>query len=110
MSAQVVTYRLDESTLVGFEIEPTDGFAPAGPDQIAGWVRDAVGPAVDVAKVVLDRIKEAGPNRVELRFGVKVSGAANWLVARGAAEGNFEVTLSWEPGTRGKREPGTTGT
>jgi hypothetical protein len=95
MPAQVATYRVDESTVVSFEIEPPPGFRPASAGEIAGQVRDAVGPAVDAAKAVLDKVKETRPDHVEVKFGVKVSGGASWLVARAAAEGNFEVTLSW---------------
>jgi hypothetical protein len=55
VSSQIVTYQVDESTTVKFEIEPTEGFRPAGPDQVLGWVKDAVTPAVEAAKAVLDR-------------------------------------------------------
>jgi hypothetical protein len=96
---EVVTYRVDESTVVGFEIEPVEGFHPAGVGgEIAINVRDAVGPAVEAAKVVLDRVKEACPDQIEVKFGVKVSGGANWLIAKAATEGSFEITLSWSPG------------
>jgi hypothetical protein len=95
VSSQVVTYQVDESTTVEFEIEPTDGFRPAGSDQVLGWVKEAVTPAVEAAKAVLERVKEARPDQVELKFGVKVSGAANWFVAKTAGEGNFEITLTW---------------
>jgi Trypsin-co-occurring domain 1 len=106
MASQVVTYRLDESTLVRFEVEPPEGFHPAGPDQIAGRVREAIGPAVEAAKTVLEKVKEIAPDQVELKFGVKVSGGAQWLVAKAAAEGNFEITLSWHPRTRDTEGPG----
>jgi NTP-dependent ternary system trypsin peptidase co-occuring protein len=59
-------------------------------------VQQAVAPAVEAAKVVLDKVREAGPDQVELKFGVKVSGGTNWLVAKTAGEGNFEITLTWE--------------
>ena len=95
MSSQIVTYRVDDSTTVKFEIEPTGGFQPASADQVLGRVRDAIDPAVEAAKAVLDKVKEARPDRVELRFGVKVSGGANWLIARAAGEGNFEIALIW---------------
>jgi len=97
VSPQIVTYELDESTLVKFEIEPTADFRPASPDLILGRVRDAVGPAIETAKVILERAKETRPDHVELKFGIKAGGAANWLVARAATEGNFEITLSWSP-------------
>ncbi len=44
------------------------------------------------------KVKEARPERIEVKFGIKVSGGANWLIARAATEGSFEVTLSWSPG------------
>jgi Trypsin-co-occurring domain 1 len=95
MSSQVVTYALDDSTTVSFEVEPAPGFRPAGAGEVIGRVQSAVGPAVEAAKLVLDRVREVRPDQVELKFGIKVSGNANWLVARAATEGNFEITLTW---------------
>ena len=98
MPAPVVRYTLDDGTVVGFEVAPSEGFRPAGPDEIVGKLRDALGPAVEGAKVVLDKVKEAAPDDIEVRFGIKVSGTMNWLVAKVATEGNFEITLTWKPG------------
>lgn len=95
MTTQVVTYQLDDSTKVRFEVEPVEGFRPAGAGQIAGRVRDAVGPAVDAAKAVLDKVKEVGPDEVEVSFGIKVSGGADWFVAKAAGEASFEIKLTW---------------
>lgn len=95
MSSQVVTYQVDDSTTVKFEIDPPEGFRPAGPNEVVGRIREAVDPAVQAAKAVLDKVKEAGPDGVELKFGIKVSGSANWFMAKAAAESNFEVTLTW---------------
>ena len=93
---QVVTYSVDESTTVGFEVELPEGFRPAGgPEEILGRVRDAVAPAVKAAKEIVERVRELEPGQVEVRFGIKVSGGAQWLVAKAAAEANFEVTLTW---------------
>ena len=50
---------------------------------------------MEAAKTVLDKVKEARPDQVGLKFGVKVSGEANWLVAKSAGEANFEITLTW---------------
>ena len=95
MSSQVVTYRVDDATTVTLEVEPTDGFRPAGPGEVAGRIREAITPAVEAAKAVLEKVKETRPDEVEVRFGVKASGGASWLVAKAAGEGNFEVTLTW---------------
>ncbi|MGO9221581.1 MAG: CU044_2847 family protein [Streptosporangiaceae bacterium] len=106
MSTEVVTYKVDDSTTVMFEIEPTAGFRPAGPDQVLGRVQDAVGPAVEAAKAVLDKVKDMRPDQVEVKFGVKVSGGAQWLVARAAGEGSFEITLTWSPESDGSSAGG----
>jgi hypothetical protein len=95
VSSQVVKYRVGESTVVEFEIAPAPGYQPAGVEQVVGKVRDAVGPAVDAARDLLDKLKEARPDEVQVTFGIKVSGKATWLVAQAAADGNFSVTLTW---------------
>jgi hypothetical protein len=97
VSSQIVTYQVDESTAVSFEIEPADGFRPAGPGQVIGKIGDAIAPAVEAARTVLDKVREIRPDEVELTFGIKVSGGANWLIARSAGEANFEVKLTWSP-------------
>ncbi|WP_422773803.1 CU044_2847 family protein [Plantactinospora sp. WMMC1484] len=97
MSPEVVSYQLDEKTTVQFEIEPVAGFRPAGVGDVAGTVRDAVAPALEAAREVLDQVRELAPDAVDVRFGVKVTGTASWLVAKASTEGNFEITLSWRP-------------
>jgi hypothetical protein len=46
---------------------------------------------------VLAKVQEAAPDKIEVKFGIKVSGTANWLVAKAATEGNFDITLTWTP-------------
>jgi hypothetical protein len=36
MSAQVVTYQVDDTIKVTFEVEPTEGFRPASTGQVVG--------------------------------------------------------------------------
>ena len=96
MASQVVKYRVDDSIDVRFEIEPSADFQPVSSEQIIGRVRDAVEPAVRAAKAVLAKFKETQPDEIAVRFGIKVSGKMDWLVARAATEGNFEVTLTWK--------------
>ena len=97
MPSPVVSYQLDDQTVVRFEVEPTDDWYNVGSDQIVGRIRDAVSPAVEGACTVLEKLKEASPDEIEVKFGIKVSGTANWLVAKAATEGNFEITLTWRP-------------
>jgi Trypsin-co-occurring domain 1 len=95
VTTQVVKYELDDSTVVGFEIEPGPGFHQAGTKEFIGQVRKAVEPAVEAAKAVLDKVKEINPDGVEVKFGVKVTGEASWVVAKAATQGSFEITLTW---------------
>lgn len=97
MAPQVVKYQLDDSTVVGFEFEPGPGFHQAGAKEFVGQVRKAVEPAVAAAKAVLEKVKEIKPDGIEVKFGVKVTGEASWVVAKAATEGNFEITLNWSP-------------
>jgi hypothetical protein len=101
MPSPVVSYALDDQSVVRFEIEPTDDWHNVGSDEIVGRIRDAVTPAVEGARAVLERVKVAAPDEIEVKFGIKVSGTANWLVAKAATEGNFEITLTWRAGTPG---------
>jgi hypothetical protein len=101
VATQVVRYELDDSTLVGFEVELGQGFREAGTKEFVGQVRKAVEPAVEAAKTVLDKVKEIKPDGVEVKFAVKVTGEANWVVAKAATEGSFEITLTWN----GEPEP-----
>ena len=94
MASQVVKYRVDDSTEVRFEIEPGTDFQPVGSEQVIGRVRDAVEPAVEAARTVLAKFREAQPDEIAVRFGIKVSGRVDWLIAKAATEGNFDITLT----------------
>jgi hypothetical protein len=95
MGSQIVNYQLDDSMVVGFEVEPGPGFHQAGTKEFVGQVRKAVEPAVEAAKAVMEKVKEIKPDGVEVKFGVKVTGEATWVVAKAATEGSFEITLTW---------------
>ena len=100
MPPKIVTYALDNSTKVRFEIDPPAGFQDAGTDKVIGKVQDALSPAIDTAKLVLDKLKEAKPGEVMVTFGLKVSGKLDWFIARAGTEGNFQITLTWQPDDR----------
>lgn len=99
MSERVVSYALDDETIVRFEIDPTEEFHQVSSADVAGWVRDAARPAVEAARAVLDQAVALKPAEVQVKFGVKVSGTANWFVAKAATDANFEVSLTWRPAT-----------
>lgn len=98
MLPTVVTYALNDSTKVRFEIDPPAGFQEAGADRVIGKVQDALAPAIETANLVIDKLKEAKPGGITVSFGLKVSGKLDWFVARAGTEGNFQITLTWQPG------------
>jgi hypothetical protein len=97
-------YVVDDQTVVRFEFDPPPGFHPVGTEEIAGRVREAVAPAVEAARVVLEKVRQARPDEVKLKFGIKVSGSANWLIAKAATEGNFEIEMIWKDPAAGQRD------
>jgi hypothetical protein len=97
MPSHIVSYALDDQTTATFEIEAGDGFHPVGSETAVARVREAVQPAVEAARTVLDQVAAMKPGEVQLKFGIKVNGTANWLIAKAATEANFEVTLTWAP-------------
>jgi hypothetical protein len=97
VASQVVSYALDADTVVQFEVEPTSEWRPVRADQVAGQVDEATRPAVEAAQRVLAQIAQLRPAEVEVTFGIKVSGTANWLIAKAASEANFGVKLVWRP-------------
>lgn len=109
MSSEVVRYQVDDKTVAQFEFEPTAGFQPAGVDDVAGWVRDAVAPSIGAARAVLDQVRQLAPDTVQVKFGIKVTGTANWIVAKAASEASFEITLSWQPDDAADPGPRTDG-
>lgn len=104
--AAEIGYILDDETVVRFEFEPGPGFRPVGPEEIVGRLREAVGPAVAGAAVVVDAVRQSAPDEIEVKFGIKVSGTMSWLIAKAATEANFEVTLTWRPDERKDRNRG----
>ncbi|WP_329126379.1 CU044_2847 family protein [Streptomyces sp. NBC_01465] len=102
MPNKIVSYTLDDGSEVRFEIEPDGGPHQVGHGGSVGRIAEAVQPAVAAAQVVLQQVRSLQPGEVTVKFGVKVSGTANWLVAKAASEANFEVTMAWRPsGTDG---------
>ena len=72
-------------------VRPRDGWpnpkaqaSASGADKVIGSVQDALGPAIETAKLVLDKLKDAKPGEVTVTFGLKVSGKLDWFVARAA--------------------------
>jgi hypothetical protein len=91
-----VTYELDENTVVGFDTTPVEGWHEVGADEVIARIDEALAPLVAGAGLIVDKIRAMAPGQIVVKFGVKVSGTAHWVIAKAATEGNFEVTLTWK--------------
>ena len=90
------SYELDDGTVVSFETDPAEGFQPASQNNTPGKLLDAIRPAIDAGHLVLNQARGDGIDEITVTFAIKVSGKANFFVAKAATEGSFEVSLKWK--------------
>ena len=81
MTSPVVSYGLDDETNVHIEIDPAEGWLEVSSDHVLGQIKKAVEPAV------LEKVREAKPDEVQVKFGIKVSGETHWLIGRASLAG-----------------------
>lgn len=55
---------------------------------------DRLGPALDTMLLKL-RSAEHAPDQIQMEFGLKLGGEAGLIFAKGTAEANFAVTVTW---------------
>ncbi|MDA3647774.1 hypothetical protein LZ318_37080 [Saccharopolyspora indica] len=65
--------------------------------QASETVQKAMGSIRSAAEAVLGELRamEQPPSKVNVQFGIKVTGEANLAVAKSAGEANFNVTIEW---------------
>lgn len=89
--------------------EETDGIVRvARPGQVAAIAQESLQQSLDrirpVATALWEKLRHLPetPDQVTVEFGIKLSAEAGVIVARGATEANFVVSLEWSrsPGER----------
>ncbi|GIH22020.1 hypothetical protein Aph01nite_03300 [Acrocarpospora phusangensis] len=45
---------------------------------------------------IIDTLREAAPNEIEIEFGLKVSGESTIVIAKGTTEVNFAIRVLWK--------------
>ncbi|MER7013957.1 CU044_2847 family protein [Saccharopolyspora sp. NPDC000359] len=83
-------------------IESVDGQGsiPVGGSRVvqaSQTVQKAMGNIRSAAQAVLDELRamDQPPSKINVQFGIKVTGEANLAVAKSAGEANFNVTIEW---------------
>ncbi|WP_030560049.1 CU044_2847 family protein [Streptomyces aureocirculatus] len=58
-------------------------------------LEEALGQIEPTLSKVADTVRELGPDTAELGFGLKMGGETGVIIAKGTAEVNFSVRLTW---------------
>ncbi|MED7929248.1 CU044_2847 family protein [Nonomuraea sp. LP-02] len=106
--ADVVRIPLEGGGVVLVEATGSPGGSTGGPVK-AGRVDEAVrslpttlqaalGPITDGARAVLSQLRKAGPDEIEIEFGVDLSTEAGAVITKTAASCHLRVTVVWKNG------------
>ena len=80
---------------------PQPGKAVARAAQSLSESLDQLGPIVQMVK---DKLVESAPEHFVVEFGVKLGGEAGMILAKGTAEVNLKITMTWERDPEGRRQ------
>ncbi|MDN3260438.1 CU044_2847 family protein [Streptomyces sp. CSDS2] len=59
-------------------------------------LRSAMAPVREAAQTVLDELREAGPDEVEVEFGLNLAASAGAVITKGEMAGHLRVRLLWQ--------------
>ncbi|MGH3688195.1 MAG: CU044_2847 family protein [Pseudonocardiaceae bacterium] len=100
---EVVRFGLAEGSTVLVEIDEDNlgiervSRGRDGVVEVSHRLTEALGSVRDAARESMEVLQTLSPGRIELEFGVKLTGEAGAIIAKTAAEGHFTVTLTWTP-------------
>ena len=65
-------------------------------------LEDALDRLEPVVKALAARLTSAGPDEMSVEFGIKLGGETGVILAKGTAEVNFKVAMSWHREPQGR--------
>jgi hypothetical protein len=96
-SADVLVVEVNRS-----EVSEDLVLASTDPDKVADRARVTLEEALVKLKPSLQKVvhllKELSPDETEVEFGLKIGGETGVIIAKGTAEVNFAVRISWKAG------------
>jgi hypothetical protein len=94
-SDEVMVFEVDRSEISGDLV-----LASADPEKLADRTRFTLEEALGNLKPSLQKIvhllRELSPDETVVEFGLKIGGEVGVVIARGTAEVNFTVRMSWK--------------
>jgi hypothetical protein len=96
----------DSDDILIFEVERSEVaddlvLASPEPGKVAAraqvTLEEALGKLKPSLQKVIQLLKELSPDETEVEFGLKMGGETGVIVAKGTAEVNFTVRMSWKP-------------
>jgi hypothetical protein len=104
---ELIRMPLDDQGRAFVLVERTAADGPRGPVRADGGMGTAVrkageslqaalSPIRDAARVVLDELREAGPDEIAVEFGVTLTSEAGAFIAKAGTECHLTVTLTWK--------------
>ena len=104
-----VKYSLADQTEVFFETDDEAFVSQRGGDDVVegGELSDRLQVIAKAAAEISRGLRQhLSPDKVELTFGVKMSGSVNWwFFAKAQGEATMQVKLRWERGDGGEHRP-----
>ncbi|MDT9686484.1 CU044_2847 family protein [Streptomyces sp. TRM76323] len=68
-------------------------------------LQQALGPVRDTARAVLEQLRQAGPDEVEVEFGVDLSAEAGAVITKGGMAVHLKVRVLWASGAPAQDVP-----
>ncbi|WP_330286780.1 CU044_2847 family protein [Streptomyces sp. NBC_00576] len=63
--------------------------------ELPSSLREALGPVTDMAREAMEQVRSAGPDEVEIEFGVDLAAEAGAVITRTSAGCHLRVTVKW---------------
>lgn len=103
----LVRMPLEDGGALFFETVDATGTIPVSGGKVvqaSETVEKAMGSIRTAAEAVLGELRamDQPPSKVNVQFGIKVTGEANLAVAKSSGEANFNVSIEWDRGKAGE--------
>jgi Trypsin-co-occurring domain 1 len=92
-SEEVLVVEVDRSEVSGDLVLASEPGKVAARAQVT--LEDALARLKPSLGKVVDLLKDLSPNQTVVEFGLKLGGETGAIIAKGTAEVNFKVTMSW---------------